>query len=350
MRVPIAVACGEVVWERELLALAGRGGVLEVAKRYVDVAGIERDLQAGALPRAIVMSPALRGFVEKPVTALATATHLVVLMDSIRPPWLAGSGLDCRDVDGLDLDGLLDELATWADGPVAVPPRDDPELGVVTAFMGISGGVGTSSLAHLYAQATPHALLLDADARRPSLGFLLGRAAAVPGLFEAIHGDVAAADLTRLAGAERVLSLAPGEADGIATADLLRLLDEAVRCFPEVIVDTGSDSPWLEALLARCDRVVVVAAATPLGVVRLCSDVNRLPRPLGGMAVVANRARDSAIGSSRWMSVVRNLIEAEIGVDPQFVSDRVEAFDQAWLDGNWQVLEGALPHLKFSHL
>ncbi len=348
MTTGVGMACGEVAWERAVLAEAGLHGELEVARRYVDVAGMERDARTGRLPAVIIMSPALRGFLEAPVKALSSATHVIVLLDSIRPPWLLGSGLDCREVDSLDIAAFVDGLAGLAP-PAGGKAHGQPfGAGVVTVFMGVSGGSGTSSLAHLYARSRPESLLVEGDCLHPSLAFLLGRTAASPPLAEAMDGEIGGEALVRLAGEERALTLTIGAGDEPSPTAFLRVVERASRCCPEVIVDAGSDSPFLEPLLARCDRLVVVTPATPLGIVRVCSLGSRIPRPPGGVAVIANRARNSAIGGPRWTNAVRTVVERETGLDPVFVADDVEGFDRAWLSGDWQPLGGAVPHLLFT--
>lgn len=348
MTTSIAIACGEVAWERDILAELGRHDDLEVTRRYVDVAGIERDLPAGRLPPVIIMSPALRGFVEKSVHSVSTATHVVVLVDSIRPPWLATSALDCREVLGLDVRAFVDGLAALAQVPGPGPTQPDAGGGAITLFTGVSGGVGTTSLAHLHARSVAGALLVEADTTHPSLAFLLGRTGSASGLADAIAAGVDAEEFARLAGAERALAMSPGEATDLVPADLLRLVDHVSRSGAEVVVDAGSDPLLIDALADRCDRLVLVTAATPIGVVRACSLGPRLVRPAGGVAIIANRARDSAIGGTRWMNAVRDIVERETGIDPVFVADDVPGFDRAWLTGDWRPLDGAVPHLMFT--
>lgn len=347
MTVSLAIACGEVGWERDLLAQAQEREDVAVAKRYVDMVGIERDERAGALPHVVVMSPALRGFLEKPVRSLAMHAYVVVLVDSIRPPWLAASGLDCRDIVGLDVDALLAELATIVE-PRAQIPREVPAMGAVTAFVGVGGGVGTTTLALLHARSHPDAVLIDGDATQPALGFMLGRSSTDCGLGEAMGREHTAGDLRALAGEDRVLTLSRATGATIGGAEMQRMLDVAAEQFPEVVVDAGSQSPLRDAILERCDRLVVVAAATPLGIVRLCSDGARNQHPLGGVAVIVNRFRDSALGSGTAAGALRALVEAEVGLRPTLVADDTAAFDQAWLDGDWRRLQSLLPCLEFT--
>ena len=343
MSVRIAIACGEVAWERRLLAAAADAADTEIAKRYVDVSGLERDASAGVCAPVVILSPALRGFAEKPVLALARCAHVVVLLDSIRPPWLDSSGLDCRQLDACDFVSLFDELAALT--PVLDGSGEEPtstRSGVVTAVMGVGGGVGTSTVALLHATARSGALLIDLDTAHPALGFMLGLPATASGLNAVAAGSTD--------GHPPVVTLTAAEAGDLSDGELLRLLDSAAGRYQEVVVDCGAGSTLRESILLRADRIVLVAPATPLGMVRLCTVVERLPLAPGGVAVVLNRARESAVGSSHWSAVLQRMVERELGIGATLVADAVPDFDRAWLRGQWTELRGRLPALCFGAL
>ena len=110
MRTGLALGCGEVSWEREIVQLASQHAELAISRRYVDVSSMVQDQQSGTLGSVLLLSPALRGFDAKPVLALAAGgTQMIVLLDTVRPPWLLGSELDVREVSEVHFPTLVDE-------------------------------------------------------------------------------------------------------------------------------------------------------------------------------------------------------------------------------------------------
>jgi len=296
MTVRCGFALGEVPWERELLDVASATVGLTVSRRYVDAEGILRD--NANVPDVILASPALRGFSAKAVRALTAANvRVVIIVDSIRPPWLTDAGLPVVERHGMDVAALFDELAEAPSRRTTPVER--------TVFVGTGGGVGTTTLACAFAAHTPNTRFAEGPGARSAAALLLG--AAHPGV-RAI-GDLDAVD-------------------PLASA----LQDDAHH----LIIDGGAlaeTGTWVEDA-----RMVLVTPATPLGVVRVCSVAEGLSARPSGLVIVLNRVRASAVGSARGGAALRALVERATGIDPLLVPDRTELCDAAWLNGDVRLL------------
>jgi len=346
MRIDVAV--GEVPWERELLTAIAANRDVQMGRRLVDIATTSEATDV------LITCPSVRGFDQEAVLQRATQTRVVVLRDSIRPPWLDGSDLDVRDVVDVMFDELIAECAQLQPTPRLQLVRA-VDRAPITAFVGVSGGVGGRTLAWMYARQHPNALLIEGNVARPALGLLVGTGTRTSTLRMAVRelDRNPTADLRQLAvpQAKRaaVLALALHGDDGtdVSPSDVARLLVVAAEQFPEVVIDFGpiGGHPW-EGILDHVDRLVVVATATPLGLVRLCAHSGAWSQH--PTAIVVNRIRESAAGSRHVAAAMRNLVEAELGQAPTLVGDFVADCDRGWLSGHWGAMEHAVGALHFA--
>jgi hypothetical protein len=343
----LALACGEVPWERELLEAVGQSAGFSMARRYVDVDTLARDAGSGGLGGVVLMSPAVRGFDAKPVLAVAASgAYVVVLLDTIRPPWLATSGLDCRERGEVHFATLLDELVRYA-GSDAPEPAGGATRGAVTVFAGVGGGVGVSTLAWIDALRRPDALLVDAHVTHPSLGFLCGADADSATLLRSI-AELSRDPDARLQDhvvAQRVLTLPLAGAEGFGEREATMLVDAAAEQYAEVVLDAGdlAGAVVSDGLWDRVQRLVLVTTAAPMGLVRLPGAIDTVRRDGLEINVVVNRFRESVASSSRAKSAIRGLVERSCGLTPMFVDEDSASFDHAWLRGDWQLVEQVVP-------
>ncbi len=304
MTVRCALALGEVPWERDVLDAAERDCNVILARRYVDAEEVLRD--RAAPPEVLIASPALRGFSLKSLSAIgALGVRIIIIVDTIRPTWLADAGFTLVERAALDVEALFAGLTTQ--GPT------QRRRGVRTVFVGTGGGVGTTTLACAYAGHVPGARFVEADASRSSAALLLGPD----------HPGV------------HPLS-AQGTRDLVPTA----LQDEA----HPVVLDGGvlqDACTWIDDM-----RLVLVTPATPLGIVRVCSAAETHSAHAAGLIIVLNRVRSSAVGSNRGGAAMRALVERATGIDPILIPDRTDLCDAAWLRGDVRLLrELAVPLL-----
>lgn len=339
----VDVAVGEVSWERELLSAIARNPDVELGRRHVDLA---------TLPDArtpLIVCPSVRGFTEAVVPTLATRRPLLVLVDSIRPPWLADSAIPCTEVRDIDFDAFVAKCAERAPSPRLQLVQNE-ERGRITAFVGVSGGVGVTTLAWLYAQQRQKVLLIDCNLREPALSVLLGngtRSASLSRALQELRGSVAIDLRTQVVRMDEQLSVLPSfvtrEGPGITAGELSELLVVAAEQFAEVVLDLGTlGDPAFEVMHVHVDRLHVVADATPLGLVRLCSRTSDWAQSAARTTIVVNRVRSSAAGSRHAATAIRNLVLAELGSDPLIVADRPNDCDRGWLSGDWSGMRGVL--------
>lgn len=342
MRIDIAV--GEVPWERELLAALAANRDIEVGRRLVDLAAAKDGTDL------VITCPSVRGFTEPNVAAVLAHRRMLVLLDSIRPPWLAELGLDVRDVDDIDFVGLVAECATIDPTPRLQLVRS-PDRGRITAFVGVSGGVGVTTLAWTYVQSRPDALLIDCNTEQPAVALLVGNGARSSTLRSALQelehrGSVdLRAHAHRRSDGPAVLGPALHGDDGMAPSEFARLLLRAAEQFAEVVIDVGvAGSALLDTVFDSIDHVVLVTVATPLGMVRLCSRTALwTQRPT---TVVVNRVRPSAAGSRHVATAMRHLVKTELGTVPVLVPDHVLDCDRGWLTGDWGAMATALDRME----
>ncbi len=326
------VACGEVPWERALLAAAAEESV-QVVRRHVDLAGLTRAVASGTRADVVITSPALRGFDERGLHAVAAAgVRVLVLLDDIEPPWLAETGFPCIRVQGV----------VWAEVFAHIEPANVEGVAdeaPITVFAGVSGGVGTSSLASVHAARTPGSLLIDAALGGTSLAFLHGLASTSSTLMDALAG---AHDVP-----PGLLTLAPRDAASLGAMDLEAAMARIAPDVHEVVVDAGViGSAAAEPLVARAARVCLVGAGTPLGLVRICSAVEHLrDREL---LVIVNGVRPTALGTGRPEHVARRVIEEHLGRPSIVIPFAPEAFDAAWLRGLVAPMLDVVPSLPLA--
>lgn len=344
MKAAVALACGEVPWERSIIEAIEGSPFLQVQRRYVDASTLLADARAGLLTPAVLMSPALRGFDDKPLRALAAAgIRPVVVLDTIRPDWLPGSGLECVELANVNWPELLESLVV--DTP-SVAPDTTGQGADVTVFVGAGGGVGVSSLAWITASRSEHLLLVEAAAA-PALAFLAGEDAAsntLRTLTDRLRID-ASADPRVDAVRGNVHTLRHGAAEELSAHDAQLLLESAHRHGVRLIVDAGAlpCASFPAALLAQASRVVLVASACPTGILALAQTLPTVvDRP---HVVVLNRLRDSLAPGTRGRVAIGNLVERTCGARPIIVDDAVAAFDRGWLHGDWTTPAQTLPHI-----
>lgn len=156
--------------------------------------------------------------------------------------------------------------ATAPDRPAAPAGRPGPLI----AVLGVPGAPGATTVALNTALAwQAPALLLDADARAPAIGFHLGVADGTPGVRgagrQADHGRLTPEQLVAAChreGDTAVLVTSPGT----PVADPLLVV--ATRTGRTVVADCGADPAGAAPVLARADLTVVVGVPTALGVSR----------------------------------------------------------------------------------
>lgn len=344
MTAGLALACGEVPWERDVIEAAGESDGLHLQRRYVDAASLVADAKAGVLAPMLIMSPALRGFDERALQSLAGAgARPIIVLDGIRPTWLDVSDPRCRELAEVRWPQLLEALLIDA-APAQQVPTSRPVP--ITVFIGVGGGAGTTSLAWIAALAAPDALLLDA-AERPALGFLAGVDAAsntLAGLIDRLRAGERL-DPRSVAIDRRVHTLRPGVDEEFTDGDVELLLDAAQPHGVQLVVDAGTwpCRPFAAGLLSRATRVVVVASACPPGILAL----SRVAPQFSGQtaSVVLNRFRDTLARGPRGRMAIADLVERMCGARPHIVEDATAAFDGAWLRGDWAVASRSVPSL-----
>lgn len=337
------MAVGEVAWERELLTAIGANREVEVGRRHVDLGAID---DGDAL---LITCPSVRGFTESTVRALQARRRVLVIVDSIRPPWIADAGLDSRDIATVDFDALVTECTELDPTPRLQLVRS-ANRGRITAFVGVSGGVGATTLAWMYAQQRPTSLLIDCNVDQPALALLVGNGARTSTLRSALRaldrtGSVQINEhATRRSGSAAVLGLSMHADDAVGPGEFARLLVVAAEQFPEVVLDGGAlGGGVLDTVLDSIDHLVLVTAATPLGMVRLCAQSAVWTQC--DTTVVVNRVRTSAAGSRHAATAMRNVVESELGTVPLLVPDLVQDCDRGWLRGEWGAMADVLAGL-----
>lgn len=344
----IDVAVGEVPWERELLAALAASPDAEIGRRLVDLAGAKQGADT------LITCPSVRGFTESTVASIAANRRVIVLLDSIRPPWLTEHPFDVRDIDDVEFTDLVARCAALEPTP-RLQLVQQSARGRITAFVGVSGGVGVTTLAWMYAKQRKDALLIDCNIEQPAVALLVGNGARTSTLCSAIReldrrGTVQLREHAeqRSKGAA-VLGLSMQGDDEVSAHDIARVLVIAAEQFPEVVLDCGVlGERLLTEVLEHVDRLVVVTLATPLGLVRLCSQsAIWKPRPT---TVVVNRIRASAAGSRHVATAMRNLVESEMGTVPFLVADHVLDCDRGWLAGDWGAMSGVLEELELPEI
>lgn len=343
----IDVAVGEVPWERGLLAAIAGNRDVEMGRRLVDITAAK---DVGEL---LIASPSVRGFSETAMQRWNAAARVIVIRDSIRPPWLDDSNLDVREIDDVLFDDLVSECARHDPTP-RLRLVEKSDRAAITAFCGVSGGVGVSTLAWLYAQQQSGRLLIDCNLAQPALGLLVGSDSHSSTLSSAIRelqhtGSVQLRDhviARNRSAAVLTLPLHQPDSDDVLPSELGRLLVHASEQFPEVVLDLGSlADARTEDVLDHIDRLVVVTTATPLGLVRLCTNAGAW----SGLssAIVVNRLRESATGSRHVATAIRSLVSGELGRTPTLVPDLVADCDRGWLVGEWGAMGREFGVLEF---
>lgn len=346
MRVDVAV--GEVPWERGLLTAIAANRDVDMGRRLVDIAA------PADVSEVLITCPSVRGFDEPALNRWSSQARVIVLLDSVRPPWLEGSEIDSREVEDVVFDELIAECAQLRPTP-RLQLVQKPDRAVITAFAGVSGGVGVTTLAWMFARQRPEALLIDCNIHQPALGLLVGNGARTSTLRAAVRELVRSGSVDLRSHAVRQqhsahvlgLSLHGDDRDEISVQDMAQLLVEASEQFPEVVIDFGAlDEHRWDALLDHVDKLAVVAVATPLGLVRLCAKANSWTEH--PTAIVVNRVRESAAGSRHVATAMRNLVASELGQAPTLVNELLVDCDRGWLSGHWGAMEHALGPLQFA--
>ncbi len=329
----IGLACGEVPWEREVLEAIRKYEDSLVSKRYVDMKTIQEDVRTGIAPQVLIVSPAVRGFAEKAIDQCRSANiRVVVLLDGIRPPWLLDSSCETYEFDDVNLDELLQTALDRETAlPVRIASKRDSEL---VAFFGVSGGVGTTSMAWLAATSSTSNWFLESNTVTPSASMLLGLDATEGTMLGALQGHDVGRILTQ--------PLCDPIALSIDDVDVLRTNARLL------VVDAGSDWADAESLLQKAGTVVLVGDATPLGLVRLVMLIPRLVGAVDHFSVIVNRVRPGVAASKHVARAICDVVERECGVRPVLVEDDRSAFDAGWLHLDWSQARAASERVQFA--
>lgn len=327
----VDIAVGEVTWERELLAALAAHPDLDIGRRLVDLGTVDD------ATTPLIACPSVRGFSEERVRRIMATRPVVIIADSIRPPWLAEQGIDVHDATDADFTAIIAACAETNPSP-RLQLVQRPNRGRITAFMGISGGVGVSTLVWLYGRRHPQSLLIDLHRRQPSLTLLCDQPR--DGLLAALREQrrVGNVDIERCAarrqGEPAVLGLPIDHDPEFTDDEVWRLLVTAAEQFDDVVLDAGVLTDRTD-LLQHVDRVVLVTTATPLGLIRLCARAAGVRPQVQQLELVVNRVRSSATGSRHATSAITALVRTELGDSPILVRDDVAACDRGWLTGVW---------------
>lgn len=290
-----------------------------------------------------------------------------------------GAGTDLLEADD-DLSGSPSRT-----GPVPAPPKpglaagsgdgpapQTPNESVMVAVWGPIGSPGRTTVAiNLAAEAAAlgvSTLLVDADTYAASTAQLLALLDEAPGLASACRvadqGHLDVAGLARVAPRVdpgfRVLTGLP-QAERwpeLREAALAKVLDLTRGLADLVVVDVGfclEDDEELSydtlaprrnaaalTVLDRCDAVVAVGVADPIGLSRLVRGLQLLAEKCAHSPIlVVNRVRASSVGSSPKQRIDEALARfAGVGVDA-FLPDEPDALDACVLTG--RVLAEAAP-------
>ena len=327
----IDIAVGEVPWERELLSALAAHPDLDIGRRLVDLATIDN------ATTPLIACPSVRGFTEDHIRRLMTHRPVIIVVDSIRPPWLLEQHIAFHDARTVD---FADVVAACAN--VDPSPRlqlvQQPNRGRITAFVGVSGGVGVSTLVWMYGQRNPGALLIDANPLNPSLALLAkgDRDSYLAAMREHQRsGTIDLAASHRASGNRAAVLTLPLDRDvrhEFQSADRWRFLVAAAEQYDDVVLDAGELRDDRE-LLTYADRIVIVTTATPLGLVRLCAHAGAVQQQ--ELVVVVNRVRESAAGSRHAAGAITDLVRTELGCTPLLIPELVAQCDRGWLTGEW---------------
>lgn len=289
--------------------------------------------------------------------------------------WHTGSAVESGDVPG-SAPWDADSPADAEPAPDGEPDQDDPDgdrPGRLIAVWGPPGSPGRTTvavnLAAELAQRGVRTLLVDADTYAASAAQVLALLDEAPGLAAACRhaeqGHLDVAGLSRLAPevepGMRVLTGIPRAQrwTEIRDAALGRVLELSRRLADVVIVDIASALDHDEELsydtlaprrngaarvtLDKCDEVIVVGAADPVGLGRLVRGLEELAevRP-GPPRVVINRVRPGAVGPHPEERIAQALERfAGVKVEIYIPEDR-DVLDTALLDG--RTLAESAPH------
>lgn len=331
----VDIAVGEVPWERELLSALASHPDLDIGRRLVDIGLIDDS----ATP--LITCPSVRGFTQDRLQRLMTQRPVIIIVDSIRPPWLTELGITFHDAASADFEQIVAECANIDPSP-RLQLVQQPNRGRITAFVGVSGGVGVTTLVWMYARQRPNTLVVDVNSAHPALALLVdtrdNRASYLDALREYRRtGGVDFSRFTRQRGDGPVVLTLPIDRDvrsEVRTDDRWRFLLEATAHFDDVILDVGDIGDDVE-LLRYVDRVVLVTTGTPLGLVRVCARAGSLRQQAQQIDIIVNRVRETAAGSRHAAHAIRELVRSELGQDPWLVEEDVVACDRGWLAGDW---------------
>jgi MinD-like ATPase involved in chromosome partitioning or flagellar assembly len=395
MPVPALVLLGPSSWEGAFVAaLAHPASGVAVARRCLDTAdllaaaaaGIGRvavvgagapRLDADVLDRLRASGVAAVGVVQAGdvdgARLLARRDLLVVTVDpqdvgrAVRETAAAAAELaGLAGLAGLDGPAGLAGLAAAQRAGTVDPVRGDRSegLGRIVAVWGPPGAPGRTTVAIALADEAARlgvpALLVDADTWAPSAAVVLGVVDDAPGLASAcrrasagtLDADALAALAREVRPGLRLLAGIPraGRWTEVRAAALSDVLHAARSLAPLVVVDVGAPLESDEELvfdtaaprrnaaalvtLEEADRVLVVASADPLGLVRLVAGVAELRDAVRGVepAVVVTRLRESALGR-RPQPAVSAAVRRHCDVEPWTVPDDPAVFDAALREG-----------------
>jgi MinD-like ATPase involved in chromosome partitioning or flagellar assembly len=362
--VAVAVLSGGAPWEVALLPVLERqGSGLHLVRRCVDVADLLAVGTAGTVRVAVVDAdlPRLDADVVARLRGLGVAVLAVAGSDAHASTALALGAADVASSSEPPTDvaarvRALGRPQPSEPAPVPAPVAASvPENGRLLVVWGPGGAPGRSTvavtLAAELAEAGREVLLVDADAGGGAVSTMLGILDEAPGVAAAcraglrgrLDAGVLAASAVAVAPRLRVLTGAtrPDRWRELHPVALEAVWAVATTLVEDVVVDVGAaldepDTPTAapaaatRSAVAVADVLLAVAAADPLGLLRLVHGLDRLADATAAPPqVVVNRLRPSVLGAHP-RAQVRQTLQRFSGAEPvAYLPDDPAAVDTA---------------------
>ena len=369
MTIPILTASAGASWEAMLVSAAGSAGEVEVVRRCVDIVEL---VTAGALrtARVAMVDGRLPGLDRGVVHALQSEGVAVVVVapDAASDSRLRTLGVDVVVAASAHPDELIAAMSeALSPRVIKAAAEANPEgRGRVFAVWGATGAPGRSTVAMSVADECAavgvSTLLIDADVYGGSLAQMLGILDEAPGLLAAarlanegrLDTDSLRASARRLPSGLLVLTgvTRPQRWTELRPEAFLSVLDVARRVADVVVVDCSFCIEQDEELLfdtmaprrngvavstlASADRILLVAAADPVGLQRAVRAGISLAdeSQSGPVDVVVTRVRRGPVPGRSPHNHIRELLSRHLGRSPiaMVPSDR-PACDRALAQG-----------------
>lgn len=337
------LVCLEADLETECIQALDRVGTLEVQRRCADLVEVMAAAEAG-LGRIAALDVKLCEIDRDDVARLQKAGVSVILVN-------AESDLGAEATSTAQIEDLMGEILALAKTAVdevqpVVNLTETTGQGQIIAVTSPPGSTGKSSiaiaLARLLTEAGEMVVLVDADTNFASLGQMLGVDMDISGIAAAARlagSDRLDADSLRhlvVAGPEQI-----GVLTGLSDATRWRELGAAAleivwqRCrqiSPWTIIDTAalSDPEGQElsygahrddvtlSVLENADKVILVAEAGPVGILRLLRSYK--PELYGDCEVIVNKVSKTTCGSFAQRAVYDVIAANAPEIDPILVN------------------------------